>query len=844
MATINGTSGNDSLTGTYAADVFNGYEGHDTLNGGGGNDTFHGGTGDDVYIVASYGDVLFDTGGHDLVIAMYTGAILADGVEDLVLRGSSEYSSQAVGNDLDNVIRNERDNQGADFNGRGGDDTLIGGETWDSFGFYLESGDYGNDVVDGRGGRDGINFEVARSGLVIDFRDGTVVGGGISGSGTVKFKNIEMATSWLYDDLLIANDAGIIFYGDGGNDTLIGGAGNDFLDAGDGLNRAIGGAGLDTLSGGYQADSLEGGSGADILSGRGGADTLRGGSDDDVFEYWNQPGESDRIRGDGGSDRLDFRGKRLDLTALANDVVSDIETIDLSWTWAADAQLILDEADVLAFSSTTELTVLGDAGDLISITGTFSDLGVSGGFHRYQIGAATLLVDSSIPVVEAITTINGTSGSDALSGTAGVDMLYGHAGDDVLKGDGGYDTLYGGNGNDTLHGSGSDRPDVLDGGAGNDTYLLNGSGDVLSDSGGNDTVITRNSYGSLTAGIERLVLKGQSAEYQYHDGESYGGLGLGNELDNVIHNKRKGSFWTTLDGGLGNDTLIGSDGGHDRFVLRGHGIDYGDDVIDGRGGYDSISAGYGSPVVIDFRAGTLTGGGESGSGSATFVNIEAATGSGLMIANDAGNSFTGRNGDDTFVGGAGNDYVQGEWYSGYGRTQGDDSLMGGAGDDTMNGGYFYGDDFLNGGAGADLLDGGWGADTLLGGNGSDTIDWGELAYGEERTDLVDGGGGRDRLRIEYGSLDLTAVANDLISNVEVIQLSDSEYQEANQVLTLNEDDLLDISSTTDTLKVLGERGDSVNIVSPFEDLGVSGHFHEYKLGAGTLLVHTNITDVG
>jgi Ca2+-binding RTX toxin-like protein len=838
MATIDGTSGNDSLTGTNGADVLNGYEGDDTLNGAYGDDTLHGGAGDDTYVVTGYYEVLSDTGGHDTVIAMYTGFALADGVEDLVLRGSSEYSNSGYGNDLDNVIRNESSDSRT-LNGRGGDDTLIGGSAADGFAFYLESGDYGNDVVDGRGGIDGMSFEAARSGLVIDFRDGTVIGGGISGSGTVKFKNIEMATSWLYDDLLIANDAGIIFYADGGDDTLIGGAGNDFLDAGDGLNRASGGAGLDTLSGGYQADSLVGGSGADMLSGRGGADTLRGGSGDDVLEYGYQPGESDRIRGDDGSDRLDFRGERLDLTALANDVITNVEIIDLSWTWAADAQLILDEADVLALSSTTELTVLGDAGDLITIVGTFSDLGVSGRFHRYQIGAATLLVDSSIPVVEPITTINGTSGSDALRGTAGEDKLYGHAGDDVLKGDGGYDTLYGGNGNDTLHGSGSDRDDVLDGGAGNDTYFLSDNDDVLFDSAGIDTVITRNSYGYLPSGFDRLVLKGQSANYQYHHGESYGGLGLGNELDNVIRNKRTG--WTTLDGGLGNDTLIGSNKGSDRFAF-GYGEDYGSDVIDGRGGYDSISAGYGSAVVIDFRAGTITGGGESGSGSATFVNIEAATGSGLMIANDAGVSFIGRGGDDTFIGGAGNDYLHGDTYNGYSRLRGNDRLIGGAGNDTLHGGYFEGDDFLKGGSGKDVLSGGWGADTLLGGRGDDVLDW-EVAFQEEPQDRVSGDGGSDRLRVIGDDLDLTALANDLILDVECITLNDYYSSIVAQKLTLHEADLLDISSTTNRLKVFGGSEDSVNIVGPFEDLGVSGRFHGYQLGAGTLLVDTDITDV-
>ncbi len=52
-----------------------------------------------------------------------------------------------------------------------------------------------------------------------------------------------------------------------------------------------------------------------------------------------------------------------------------------------------------------------------------------------------------------------------------------------------------------------------------------------------------------------------------------------------------------------------------------------------------------------------------------------------------------------------------------------------------------------------------------------------------------------------------------------------------------------MSSTSDTLKVLGEAGDSVNIVGNFRDLGVSGHYHRYKLGAAMLLVDTDIADV-
>ena len=48
----------------------------------------------------------------------------------------------------------------------------------------------------------------------------------------------------------------------------------------------------------------------------------------------------------------------------------------------------------------------------------------------------------------------------------------------------------------------------------------------------------------------------------------------------------------------------------------------------------------------------------------------------------------------------------------------------------------------------------------------------------------------------------------------------------------------------DTLRVLGNAGDSVNIVGSFVDQGVSGGYHRYQVGAALLLVDTDITDVG
>jgi len=62
----------------------------------------------------------------------------------------------------------------------------------------------------------------------------------------------------------------------------------------------------------------------------------------------------------------------------------------------------------------------------------------------------------------------------------------------------------------------------------------------------------------------------------------------------------------------------------------------------------------------------------------------------------------GGSGDDTMIGGSGNDNFDGG--------SGDDKIYGGAGKDTLKGGS--GDDYLNGGAGKDTMDGGSGNNTV------------------------------------------------------------------------------------------------------------------------------------
>jgi Ca2+-binding RTX toxin-like protein len=298
-----------------------------------------------------------------------------------------------------------------------------------------------------------------------------------------------------------------------------------------------------------------------------------------------------------------------------------------------------------------------------------------------------------------------------------------------------------------------------------------------------------------------------------------------------------------LDGMAGNDTLVGSNADRE-FFFGGNGDDY----VDGRGGFDVLAVGAQSAAVVDFRTRTVTGGGEGGTGSVSFVNIEFVYGQGfndVFISDDAGCSMNGGRGDDRLFGGAGNDELAGDGVlapyhvEGVFRWDGQDLLVGRAGNDWLNGGA--GDDTLFGGAGRDTLHGGFDTDPdydyVRGGAGKDYLFLGSSVG------VLDGDRGIDTLLVT-GNLDLRSLPNDRLADIEVIKL-DRSMAFGNRIrVTLTRADVLDISSTTDTLKVLGDHGDSVNIVGPYKDLGVSGGFHRYKLGAGVLLVDTDITNVG
>ncbi len=127
-------------------------------------------------------------------------------------------------------------------------------------------------------------------------------------------------------------------------------------------------------------------------------------------------------------------------------------------------------------------------------------------------------------------------------------------------------------------------------------------------------------------------------------------------------------------------------------------------------------------------------------------------------------------------------------------TSGNEIFVAGAGDDTLigNGGM----DVFNAGAGNDTI-------TI---NASNITALAQTGTGNRVR--VDGGGNIDTLALDGGdlTLDLTNISNIRIQDIEKIDITGSGDND----LILNLNDVLDASTSTNILKVLGNSGDSVN----------------------------------
>lgn len=283
MATIKGSSHNNTLTGTSSADLIlagkgddtlNGLAGNDTLAGGIGNDTMFGGLGNDSYYVDSLLDVVSEAGGGgtDTVYSRISYT-LGDNIENLVLVDSSP--TNGTGNTLDNRITG---NFGANaLDGGVGSDTLNGSKGNDSL-----TGGAGNDFLVGGKGADTMLGGAGNDLYSVDNAGDEVNEAGGSGTDSVT-TTVSFTLSGGVENMTLAGGAAINGTGNGLDNQIFGNQAANVLSGEDGSDYLRGKGGNDTINGGNGNDNIAGQDGNDVLTGGAGADKLTGGAGDDVL---------------------------------------------------------------------------------------------------------------------------------------------------------------------------------------------------------------------------------------------------------------------------------------------------------------------------------------------------------------------------------------------------------------------------------------------------------------------------------------------------------------------------------------------------------------------------------
>ena len=386
--------------------------------------------------------------------------------------------------------------------------------------------------------------------------------------------------------------------GEGGNDTIFGGAGEDSL-YGSGSNSAGNTQDNDYLDGGSGKDVIYGGGGDDIIIGGQGGDTLYGEVGKDTYIY---------NRGDGEDTIEDYIGE-ANILRFGTDISSSDLTL-------RRGSLLLDlgNGDKIHLKNNDTSGLLGDfnGNDVFSSAIISSFQFADGSTLSY---AELLARGFDLDGTAGDDIIYGTNITDRINGLGGNDTLLGGYGDDTLYGKAGTDTLQGGGGNDYLDGGMGD--DLLEGDAGANTYSLklgDGHDKIITTSGldgivfgagiaASSVLVSRTAeglrlqYGNVG---DEVVLVGDLRDLRFADGSrltlaqqitAQGGyIGVGGSGDDFLTD-------TSLQakifyGGQGDDVLMGGGNNTTYYFDLGDGQD---SLVD-LGGVDTLSFGNGISV--------------------------------------------------------------------------------------------------------------------------------------------------------------------------------------------------------------------------------------------------------
>src|SRR5829696_6872633 len=471
--TIDGGTGNDTITGSQDDDMLLGGDGNDTITGGRGNDVALLGAGNDSF-VWNPGD------GSDTVEGQ-------SGTDTLVFNGSN------ISENIDISANGQRVRLSRD----------VGSVTMD-----LNSVEIIN--VAALGGADHIVVsDLTGTGVTRVNVDLAATPGGAVGDGQADVVTVT-ATNGNDSAITISSSAGGILTVHGlAEDVVIqraeavdqliihGLGGDDVINA----SQVAAGQAQLLINGGDGADVIAGSAGDDVIVGGRGNDTAFMGEGNDTF-VWNPGDGSDTVEGQAGADTLLFNGANIaetvtisangdralftrDIATITMDM-NDVETIDFNALGGSDLVTVndLSQTDVNLVNIDLAATggTAGDgAADTVTVNGTSGDdvitLAIDANGALVVTGLAATVVVEHFDLNDTIH-IAGLGGDDVIDafglGTNALHLtLDGGDGADVLLGSAGNDTLLGGNGDDILIGGGG--LDILDGGPGDNILIQSAS---------------------------------------------------------------------------------------------------------------------------------------------------------------------------------------------------------------------------------------------------------------------------------------------------------------------------------------------------------------------------------
>ncbi|WP_366941888.1 calcium-binding protein [uncultured Nostoc sp.] len=752
MVNIIGTKANDTLQGTNSDDTINGkagndtitaYEGKDTLTGGGGNDTF-------VFNIGDGTDTITDFSGvgkkinptpaviGEIDIIKFLGAGLIPQNLLLTQNGTSLEIS------FEGLVRTKvilKNFKLEDLN------NLKASGTKPAIGNILFNG----------------QTSITDSFNVLDAN---------SAATSIGIKNTVTFANDLNNNITGLDDSNDVVNGQGGNDIINGLSGDDLLRGGTGNDTLIGGIGNDTLVAGtrnYSLDStdednsnvnyslgdnlLDGGDGNDFLSASGyvdyytndvyytsGNNTFNGGAGKDILNVDSSIGNN-TLNGGAGADILyahGSQGKNLLSGGEGND------RLDTSYLTIKSGHGFI--------GSSGNNTLNGGAGDdtLLAESPLGNNLLSGDDGNDYLSSSGVDYYRSFFSFSSSgNNTLNGGAGNDTLRAeySTGNNLLSGGNGNDYLSISGylieyfngeifdassGNNTLNGGAGNDTLRAEYSTGNNLLSGGDGNDSFYVNAKSSDTAPSnlvtqtvdGGKGDDLLRVDYSNATGGITTT----------FNPTTKISSITAGISCVSYKNIERLNISGTAYDdnivGSNANDTLSGGVSGKD--------------TINGGKGDDLLSVDYTNAtggIITTFNPTTNIGSITAGTNLVSYKNIEGlniiGTGYADNIVGSNGNDTIkdSYDGNDTIIGGAGNDSLSasgsydnntlnggtGNDHLDIGDSSGDNFLDGGDGNDTLSATDASGKNTLEGGNGNDILIGGYGNDSLYGGSGIDTF---------------------------------------------------------------------------------------------------------------------------